>query len=524
MKNILSKFTLSLLAICALCRCSDDDLDVANPNEIDASVFFSSVSDMELALTGIYSAMKTYDLFGADLYPKVHFGLPKTADQDWLGTDGWNQLYRNEVTSDNALVQSFWRSFYRGVARSNDFINNVYLFLENNEPNSADQSRINEMLGEASYLRAFFYFHLIRLWGEDIPARNREARGVPLILSLPETRPEMFVSRNTVGEVYEQITADLQLAENNLPDSWNTANIARADAMAARAMLGKVSMFYEDYPAAIGYFEAIINSGQFSLVPFEDYQGLFNGENEFSDESLFEINHSTDLQEDAWQGGLGSNIALQISPKGTGWNNVYPHDNSIRRFGNDPRLRINALEPGVDSVVFGDGSKVVLQVMVDDEGALGWSFKKWVPVDYSVYSTNRNFGANLIMDRLADVYLMYAEALNAQGSDASAAEYMNKVRRRAYGHDPDTPVAEVDYIGLSGTQLRDSIREERFRELFAEGHRWYDLIRWGIVEEEVSKYPSVRSGPVVINQEDYYLPIPQRELDANPNIEQSAGY
>ena len=524
MKNILGKLFLSLLTILLLNGCSDDDLDVANPNEIDASVFFSNVNDMELALTGIYSAMKTHDLFGADLYPKVHFGLPKTADQDWLGTDGWNQLFRNEVTPDNNLVRNFWRSFYRGIARANDFLTNVTLFLENNEATQSDVARINQMIGEASYLRAFYYFHMIRLWGEDIPSRNLNARGVPLILEVASTREEMFVTRNTVGEVYEQIIADLQQAENRLPDSWETANIARADAMAAKAMLGKIHMFYEDYPGAIGYFEEIINSGQFSLAPFEDYQGLFNGENEFSDESLFEINHSTDLQENAWQGGLGSNIALQIAPKGTGWSNVYPHDINIMRFGNDPRLRINALEPGVDSVVFGDGTKVVLQAMVDGEDALGWSFKKWVPVDYSVYSTNSNFGANLVMTRLADIYLMYAEALNAQGNNAVASEYMNKVRRRAYGHDPDTPVAEVDYVGLGGNQLRDSIREERFRELFAEGQRWYDLIRWGIVEEEVTKYPSVRSGPVIYNPEDYYLPIPQQELDANGNIEQSLGY
>jgi hypothetical protein len=193
------------------------------------------------------------------------------------------------------------------------------------------------------------------------------------------------------------------------------------------------------------------------------------------------------------------------------------------RFGNDPRLRINMLEPGVDSVVFGDGSTRILEPMVGDANALGWSFRKWVPTDYSVYSTNRNFGANLPLTRLADIYLMYAEAMNAQGNDAVAAEYMNKVRRRAYGLDPDTPDASVDYM-LSGTQLRDSIREERFRELFAEGQRWYDITRWDIVEEELAKYPTVRSGPVIFDPRDYYLPVPQQELDTNPNMRRSTGY
>ena len=524
MKKIILYLSLTAVAIITFSRCSDDVLDVTNPNEIDASNFFTTIQELELGLTAVYSAMKTYDLFGADLYPKVHFGLPKTADQDWLGTNGWNQLFRNEVTSDNPLVRNFWRSFYRGIARANDFLANANRFQEENELSAAQEERVNQMIGEAYYLRAFNYYHLVKLWGEDIPARNPQALAVPLILEVPTSRDDMFVQRNTVNEIYSQIIMDLEEAESRLPDTWDSNNIARADAFAAKALLGKVYMNYEDYPQAISNFEDIINNSGLSLVPFEDYQGLFNGENEFSNESIFEINFSIDMQENAWQGGLGSNIALQISPKGTGWSNVYPHDVNILRFGDDPRLRVNALEPGVDSVVFGDGTKRVLEPMVGDEGAVAWSFRKWVPTDFSVYSTNRTFGANLIMDRLADIYLLYAEALNAQGQDAEAAEYMNKVRRRAYGLNPDTPDPSVDYTGLGGTQLRDSIREERFRELFAEGHRWYDIVRWGIVEEELEKYPSVRSGPVIFNPIDLYLPVPLQEIETNPSMQPSTGY
>ena len=524
MKKIFKNILLASAVILCFSQCSDDALDVSNPNEIDASNFFNTVNDLELGLTGVYSAMKTYDLFGADLYPKVHFGLPKTADQDWLGTNGWNQLFRSEVTSDNPLVRNFWRAFYRGVARSNDFLANANRFLEEREVSAEQEDRINEMIGEASYLRAFYYYHLVRLWGEDIPARDASALAIPLILDIPTSRDDMFVARNTVGEVYSQIIADLEEAERRLPETWDANNIARVDAFAAKALLGKVYMTYEDYGQASSYFEEIINSGNFSLVPFEDYQGLFNGENEFSDESIFEINFAVDLQENAWQGGLGSNIALQISPKGTGWSNVYPHDVNILRFGNDPRLRVNALEPGVDSVVFGDGTTRVLEPMVGDANAIAWSFRKWVPTDFSVYSTNRTFGANLIMDRLADIYLLYAEAQNALGNDAVAAEFMNKVRRRAYGQDPEMPDPSIDYTSLSGTQLRDSIREERFRELFAEGHRWYDITRWDVVEEEITKYPSVRSGPVIYDPQDEYLPVPLQELEANPAMEPSTGY
>ncbi len=348
--------------------------------------------------------------------------------------------------------------------------------------------------------------------------------GFPLILEVASTREEMQVSRATVGQVYGQIIADLQAAEAALPDSWEGEDLARVDAFAAKATLAEVYLHFNDYATANGYLEQIINSGEFSLVPFEDYQDLFNGENEFSEESLLEINFSVDQQESMWQGGLGTNLALQIAPKGTGWSNVYPHDVNVLRFGDDPRLRVNMLEPGVDSVVFGDGKWKILERMVGDAGALGWSFKKYVPIDYSVYSTNRTFGANVIIYRLADIYLKYAETQNALGNDAVALDYVNRVRRRAYGGTPTTPSAEADLVGLTGTALRDAIREERFLELFAEGHRWYDLIRWGIAAEEVAKYPTVRSGPVIFNEQDYYFPIPQAELDANPNMQQSTGY
>ena len=129
--------------------------------------------------------------------------------------------------------------------------------------------------------------------------------------------------------------------------------------------------------------------------------------------------------------------------------------------------------------------------------------------------------------RLADVYLMYAEVMNKLGDDTKAIEYSNKVRRRAYGLDSETPNASVDFTSaLSPIQVRDSIREERFRELFAEGHRWYDMVRWKIVEEEVLKYNEKRKtqGLILYQPKDYYYPIPLFELDTNKKAIPSTDY
>ena len=523
MKNIL-KSLLGLLLIVGLARCSDEDLDVANPNEIDAQNFWQNMNDFDLALNAVYEAQTSFEIYGESLLPFGLYGMAKIGDQEFLQNRNRNEFYLNEVTPTNEYVANYWRAFYRGIARANDFLANARQFLANGELSEANQTRLEQMQGEASFLRAYDYFHLVRLWGVASPADNPAAPAVPLIPEVATVRDGTNVERATVGAIYEQIVSDLQEAERVLPDTWEGDDLARVNAYAAKALLGKVRLYQEDYAAAQQKFEEVL-AGPFSLVPFEEYDALFHGENEFSEESLFELNLSTDAEETTWQGGTGSNLALIIAPKGTGWSNNYPHDENIRRFGDDPRLRISALEPGIDTVTERGNNQIVLPKYVEDEDALGWSFKKYTLIDESLFSNenNRNYGANFNIIRLADVYLMYAEALNAQGNDALALEYVNRVRRRAYGLDPNTPVPEAD-LNVSGTELRDAIREERFLELFAEGHRWYDIQRWGIVEEELARYERTRNGPIIFDPKDYYLPIPQDELDRNTAITQSEGY
>jgi hypothetical protein len=270
------------------------------------------------------------------------------------------------------------------------------------------------------------------------------------------------------------------------------------------------------------YFEEVLSNPAFDLVPFSEYEDLFQGKNEFSEESLWELNYTIDMQQNIWENGLGSGIALTLAPPGRGWSNCTPHGVNIFRFGSDPRLQISTFAPE-DLVATVDGT--MAPAGTSEFNYTGHSFKKYVPKDYSVYSTNRNSGINFHLMRLADVYLMYAEVMNNLGNDPVASDYMNKVRRRAYGFDPDSPQS-IDYNGLAGTQLRDTIREERFRELFAEGHRWYDIVRWGIVEEEVEKYNEfkVTQGEIIYHPKDHYYPIPLQEVDNNTSIIPSTDY
>lgn len=497
--------------------CNEDRfLDVINENELVAETFYSNVDNFNSALTGVYSAIKSLDLFGQAFYIETLLSLPHTADY-------WNAQCRNEVTSGDHWVYITWRGWYRVVARANDVLDNAPIFLEKNQANEQQTEAIHQIMGQAYFLRAFAYFHLVRLWGESSYAIDGQRLAVPLHLSVPQTREDMMKPRSTVHDVYTQIVADLKEAEQLLPEIWSDDQIARVHKLTAKAYLAKVFLYMEEWSQAKQYFEEVIQSQRYRLVNFQEYDDIFQGKSEFSDEVVFELNYAIDLQQNIWENGLGSGIALTISPPGRGWSNCTPHGVNIFRFGEDPRLKICTYAP---EDLAADLNGDMVPAGKSEFNYTGHSFRKYAPADYSVYTTNRNSGVNYVMMRLSDIYLMYAEVLNHMGLDADAAEMTNKVRRRAYSLDPDMANSDVDIVGLSGTALRDAIREERFKELFAEGHRWYDIVRWRIVEEEVTKYNDYRvtQGEIIFHEKDYYYPIPLQEIDTNPNMIPSTGY
>lgn len=521
MKKLKNIYIYLVVLAISFTACTEDFLERTNPNEVDGEVFFNSVDNFDLALTGVYSGWNAFELYGGDFMNKILYPLARISDQDFTASGAWNATHKHDLQNNNYIIRNTWRSFYRIIYRANDVLENAEVFMQENDLSDANQSRMNEIIAEAKFNRAYAYFHLIRLFGEEHPAIDASKKGVPLILTVAQSREEMDVARASIADVYTQIELDLTDAANGLPDAWDDDNIARATSWAAIALRGKVSLFQEKWDQAKTDIENVIFNGPFQLVSSEDYEFLFHEEIKFSEESIWELSFATDMVIAPFGGGMSSIHPLIIAPRGAGWHNLFVHDENIRRFGDDPRLKIVAREPGVDSVFTSDG-KVVLEA--SPNGELGWSFKKYTPLYASVFETNQNYGANYHKMRLADFYLMYAEILNEQGQDADAAEYMNKVRRRAHGLDPDTPAPEVDY-NVTGISLRDSIREERFRELFAEGHRWYDIARWRIAEEEVARYQSVSSGTITFSGDhNYYLPIHLNELDFNSEMEQSDGY
>lgn len=519
MKNtsIISSVTAIILICLSFFACNEDRfLDITNENELVAENFYTNTTNFNNALNGVYSALKSLDLFGQAFYIQTLLALPHTSDY-------WNAQCRNEVTSGDAWVYIAWRGWYRVVARANDILDNAPIYLAEQNPTADEIETIRQIEGQAYFLRALSYFHMVRLWGEASFADDSTRLAVPLHLSVPVTSDAINKPRATVGQVYNQIIADFKKAEELLPESWGADQIARASKYAAKAYLAQVYMYMEDYGKAKPYFEEVIQSGMYSLVDFDEYDDIFQGKSEFSSEVIFELNYAIDMQQNIWENGLGSGIALVLAPPGRGWSNCTPHGVNIFRFGDDPRFKICFYAP-TDSAATAEGNRE--PAGESEFNYTGHSFRKYVPEDYSVYATNRNSGINFVMLRLSDLYLMYAELLNNTGNDGLALEYTNKIKRRAHGLSPELPAAGIDFTGLTGNTLRDTIREERFKELFAEGHRWYDIVRWKIVKDEVLKYNDFRvtQGEIIYHDKDYYYPVPLQEIDNNPNAVPSRGY
>lgn len=504
--------------------CDDSFTDVSDPNSATPENFLTSVENFDSYLTGVYSKWHDTNMAAHEFYAPNLQGMGLSSNQSWTGFDRWNQLFQHDIEPSNGQIQSTWDNLYEVILNCNDLVTQAQRFKENSELSSSEEQRLERIVGQAYFWRAFTYFHLVRLYGVEPPGTDPEAMGVPLILEVAENRDEMQRGRNTVGEVYDQILADFKAARDRLPPSWSSDNQGRPTEWAMKGFIGKVHLYRGNWSEAEAQFTDIINSGPYSLADSSTYYTeMFHEEGDFASGNIFEFNFLHSLDEHWWGGGPGHFVASFNGPRGAGFSNFHVHDRNIERFGNDPRLEVNAIEPGVDTLIW-DGEKVVAND--HDEAIEGkqWSHRKYVWLTENFFSVNFNAGSNIIVMRLADVKLMLAEALNEQGDDAAALEQVNQVRRRAYGEPVNSPSSH-DYSGLTGNALRDTIREERFRELFAEGHRWYDLQRWEIVEEEFAKYDRVKSGPLTYDgRQDEYWPIPQSELDANPEISQSPDY
>jgi hypothetical protein len=454
---------IALLGSATLTGCKKF-LDIKPQSEITGANFYRLPSDAESGLIGCYDALQPDSYYGFDMetYGDV------TSDNAYAGGDNPANIQMDEFNTDanNANISRDWNQIYQAIGRTNDVIDNVSKM----DAGIFQGDRKNQIIGEAKFLRGLHYFNLVRIFGT-----------VPLITSqLKDTKPENINAGNsTIEAIYTQIINDLTDAVSKLPKDNATGRTTKG---AAEGILAKVYLTNKDWTKAADFSGQVMSLNKYVLV--SNYDNLWSGKN--TAESLFEVQFT---------GGTEGNTMPDLFlpfPLAT---------YEFLKFSTPTEDMIAAYEPN-------DQRKAASIIFANQY------YGKNFPHVYK-YRNAAGFAAptNVPVLRYADILLMRAEALNEISYPSTEAlSILNQIRNRAGLTIPKTL---IDYP--SQDALRIAIAKERRVELAFEGHRWFDLLRTG-------KAISTLQGKYPITTNKLLFPIPQNQLDKNPNLKQNLGY
>lgn len=286
-KNI--KITLFAFVLLLLSACSDDFLQINDPNNPTASTFYNSLSSAQDAVNGIYSAFHSGDqlYFGEIFYILMY----STGEALYVHPESRYTDFNNyNYSSTNTLIAGYYQQWYNLVGRANNTIYGIRAMQQSGNYEGDDLLQLNYMLGQCYFLRGLAYSNLVRSFGARMPSNpdySADLPGVILEDTVVTKREQMYKDRNTCGEVYNYVIKDFQRAESLLPASWPAAEAGKATIGSAQAYLGETYVYLQKWDSAKIAFDKILVNPQYSLVPkFAqnfDYKYINNSE------SLFEV-------------------------------------------------------------------------------------------------------------------------------------------------------------------------------------------------------------------------------------------
>jgi len=529
---------LILLAFFMLVSC-EGLLEKFPPDQLSDESFWKTESDAMLSLTAVYDfggdGQGTFNFYSTN----SHVRLDLTTDLGYEKDKQITDINNGNLTSSYGIVQTYWQTSYRQIAKCN-------LFMANIDKVEMDETKKEQIKGEVRFIRAFYYFWMSQLWG-----------GVPLVTE-PQTISEANnVSRNTKAEVVSFVLNELSEIANILPVTRPVSEHGRITSAAALAILGRLQMSEKMWTEAVSTYERIINMNQYELHP--DYKAIFEEKGDGSSEIILSIKHMRDEYPVAQRWSLPFQFG--------GWGHYNPYQNFIYTYecidglsikesplynpdepylNRDPRLYETIFIPeftvwkGSVFVAHPDSSpsKYPSQLLRRDWS--GYALKKYADEDFSGDVTN--YGADFKMIRYAEVLLSYLESKIEAGHSIDQNlldQTINKVRGRESVGMP--AVTETD-----PQKLTVILRRERGVELAYEGFRLFDLFRWRIAHivlrdkmygmkittdpENYTKFEVDEEGYYFVKElffrenVDYLWPIPQREIDINSNLTQNPGY
>lgn len=496
-RNIIYK----ILAVCAVVLFTIPSCTKLEENPIGILApesYFKTEVEVEAAVMGVYSRFARETIYGRKL-PITIMLLGDACDIGDQGTPS-RRIQMNNFTPDanNGLITAFWPEIYRSIGAANAAISGAESI-----PNK-DGNRTKELVAEARILRAHCYYNLVQLFG-DIPY-------VGEFVTDPASVAD--ASKTPAAEVYQKIIADCEFAEQNLPDTYSSGIRCRPTKGSAKTMLASIYLTIGQFDKAAQYAEEVINSRAtygYNLV--NDFTELWKADNGDMAEHIWTIDFK------AGTGTFTNWWAPLCGIRGAdmqGWSVIVasPGLYALYETG-DHRMETTFIT-----------ETLVNDVMVP---YTNWEIPRMHLGKFSLYpgsganSDGSNSGRNYPIFRFAEVYLIAAEALAEvnNGPTAKAYEYINKVRERArFGGTVPTDLP----TGLSKADFIDAVLKERLLEFPLEYKRWFDIKRRQLGVEAFGGANSIEPhnfDPA----KNYLLPIPQSELDRNPNLlPQNPGY
>ena len=414
----------------------------------------------------------------------------KGSDPGDLGTDK-DQMDALTYGPTSLSPKEVWDANYTGIGRCNQAIDKVPTFT------GLDPALATRYVGEAKFLRAYFYFNLVRCFG-NVPKIDR-------VYTSEETAQiyEDFASRPS-SEIYALIEQDLRDAAAVLPlkNAYSAKDVGRATKGAAQGLLAKVLMYEKKWADCLATCNDVINSNQYGLEP--DYAKIWRQSNEHGIESLFEIEGQNGNE--GW--GIGGYYSTQ-GPRGIitdgydGWGFNTPSEDLI-----------NAYEPGdvrKAATIYSVGDVLWDGAKLESASNQHYNYKAYVSKTKETNYDSWSSGKNIRVLRFGEILLIKAEAANELGSTADAVVELNKIRKRA-GLANTTASSQAD--------VRNAIWKERRVELAMEHDRFFDLVRQGRAGQVMRAH-----GKNFVDGKNELFPIPQEQISLSKGaIKQNPGY
>lgn len=508
------RFMIGLGMLVTGISCQKSFIELAPEDQVSGATFFKTESQFRQALTAAYvplRALMENDFITAEMrsdntdyqYNPINFGTAIVFEENIPD-------FMDDAT-DTYSINNYY-DCYQGISRANIVLGRIA------KADLSDSAK-NDIMGQAEFLRAFYYFRLVRYYG-----------AVPLFLKEVTTADGAFLTRSSVDSVYDQIVLDVKDAISKLKPPAAFPQTGEATKGSATMLLADVYMTRKQYADAETLLKTLPAMG-YALLP--NYADVFSTAHKNSRESIFEVQYMAGAQ-----GGQQSNFIYVFLPRTTNTSlitGVATNNNSIGGWNTPTDDLISAYEPGdkrLDaSIGIAEGTYnasaeftiTAYKSIINYTPAPGQTGVPFIKKYLNPSTIPNNTDDDWPVYRYADALLLMAEALNEQGQPANALPYLNQVRQRAGLQD----ITTTDQAGL-----RAIIAHERRVELAFENFRWFDLIRTGKAISVMTAYgnkmkqthPYLSPKSYQVTQDRLLYPIPSFEIELNPALTQNPGY